>query len=267
MVVVSVMKDRLEEGAVNETLVKWTPEDASRTVSRRRVAIALSTAVVLHHWGRAIGLAQQDLIESTLLVRGETDLARGEMAWRVVQDVAESGDEAVFQRRALGFTVNSGIFTDLLVTDEATGSAYRLAPDEAAFVGEGTMQRRESLGTDAEQYLRIALVQADFAGDAGGDRMVYAGPAFAPPEGPVTLTLERLDLQSGDRAYAGTGVGHTLILVLQGEIEIEEGEAGPITQLRTVVGSGISYAAHSTPWGTSITTLRDGTYVLLASMQ
>lgn len=251
---------------MSKTMVAQTANARSRGVSRR-VVITLSAAAVVHPWWGATGLAQRELVEGTLLVRGEADLAGGEMAWRVVQDVAEADDEVTFQRRALGFTVNSGIFTDLLVTDEATGSAYRLAPDEAAFVGEGTMQRRESLGNDAEQYLRIGLVRADFAGDAGGDRMVYAGQAFAAPAGPVTLTLERLDLQAGDRAYAGTGLGHTLILVLQGEIEIEEGEAGPITQLQTVVGSGISYAAHATAWGTSITAMRDATYVLVASMQ
>ena len=235
--------------------------------SRRQVVATLAAVGLAHFPGVTRAMAQREPVDGTLLVRGEADLAGGEMAWRVVQDVAEAGDEAIFQRRALGFTVNSSIFTDLLITDEATGSAYRLAPDEASFVGEGTMQRRESLGGDAEQYLRIALVQATAAGDAGGDRMVYAGPGFAAPEGPVTLTLERLDLQVGDRAHAGTGLGDTLILVLQGEIEIEEGESGPITQLQSVVGSGISYAAYSTPWGTSITSQRDGTSVLIASLQ
>lgn len=261
------MKERLDEGALRETMGEWTPEDRAGGVSRRRAALVLSTALVNHHWGRAIGLARQERIEGTLLVRGEADLAGGEMAWRVVQDVAEVSAEAQFQRRALGFTVNTSIFTDLLLTDEGTGSAYRLAPDQAAFVGEGTRQRRESLGTDAAQYLRIALVAANLAGDAGGDRMVYAGSGFPTPARRVTLTLERLDLRAGDRADARPGAGQGLILVLQGEIEIEEGEAGPITQLQTVVGSGVSYAAHATPWGTSITSLRDGTFVLLASME
>jgi hypothetical protein len=236
-------------------------------MTRRRLATVVTAATVGLCGSVAIGKAQEESPKNALLVRGDANLDGGEMAWRVVQDVAERSDGASFQRRALGFTVNSGIFTDLLLTDEATGSAYRLAPDEAAFVGEGTMQRRESLGNAAEQYLRIALVKAELATDAGGDRMVYAGRAFDAPAGPITLTLERLDLQAGDRTHAGTGMGHTLILVLQGEIEIEEGEAGPRTHLQTVVGSGISYAAHSTPWGTSITSLRNGTSVLLSSMQ
>ncbi|MBL8126028.1 MAG: hypothetical protein JNM64_00230 [Chloroflexia bacterium] len=231
------------------------------------MVFALAAATLAHRWVAPAGLAEQDLIEGTLLVRGEANLPAGEMAWRVVQDVAEVGKVAMFQQRALGFTVNSGIFSDLLLTDEATGSAYRLAPGEAAFVGEGTMQRRESLSSGAEQYLRIALVQAAHAGDAGGDRLVFSGPGFSAPAGTDSLTLERLDLNEGDRAHAGTGVGQVLILVLQGEIEIEEGEAGPRTRLETVVGSGTSYAAHSTPWGTAITALRDATYVLLASMQ
>jgi hypothetical protein len=267
MIVASVMQDRPEEGALSETMIEWKPKDNSGGVSRRRVAIACLTAMAIHHSGRAIGVARQARIDGTLLVRGEAELAGGEMAWRVVQDVAEAGDDAIYQRRALGFTVNSGVFSDLLLTDEATGSAYRLSPGEAAFVGEGTMQRRESLGAGTEEYLRIALVPASLAGDAGGDRMVFSGPAFVIPAGPVTLTLERLDLNEDDQAYARPGTAQALILVLQGEIEIKAGEGGPPTRLQTVVGSGVSYAAHSTPWGTTITAIRDGTYVLVASMQ
>lgn len=251
---------------MSDTKIELTQEDRIGGVSRRQAAIALSTAVVIQFWGRAVGLARQALAERTLLVQGATALPGGEMAWRVVEDGAELSGEAAFQQRALGFTVNTALGY-LLLTDEATGSAYRLAPDEAAFVTQGTLQRRESLGRTPERYLRIGLVQAGLETDAGGDRMVFSGPTFAAPAGLVTLKLERLDLDSGDRAHAGNGVGQTLILVLQREIEIEEGEAGPRTQLQTVVGSGISYAAHSTPWGTSITAKRDATYVLLASMQ
>ena len=82
----------------------------------------------------------------------------------------------------------------------------------------------------------------------------------------LTLMLERLELQAGDHAYARPRLAQALVLVLQGEVEIEEGEAGPRTRLTTVVGSGVSYAAQSTPWGTKITALRDATHVLVASM-
>lgn len=221
--------------------------------------IALLLPRRVHGWQRGFS--------GTLLVRGEADLTRSEMAWRVVEDVAEAAGDASFQQRALGFAVNNGIFTDLLVTDEVTGSVYRLTPGDAGFVAEGTMQRRESLGDSPEQYLRIALVQASLAEDAGGDRMVFSGPAFTVPTAQVTLTLDRFDLDAGDRAYAAPGTGQALILVLQGEVEIEEGEGGPRSQLQTVVGSGISYAAYSTPWETSITATRDATYVLVASMR
>lgn len=237
-----------------------------RTISRRQALAAVAASVVFHRHG-AVSSARQMQVAGTLLVRGESELPGGQMAWRVVEDVAEAGAEAGFQRRALGFTINTSIFADLLMTDEVTGSAYRLAPDEAAFVSEGTMQRRESLGNAPEQYLRLGLVQADLAMDAGGDRLAYAGPAFAIPSGTVTLMLERMDLNAGDMAHANPGPGHALILVLQGEVELEEGEAGTRTRLQTVVGSGTSYAAHATPWGTAVTALRDATYVLVASMQ
>ena len=247
-------------------LVAWPTDGSGGVLSRRRAAIALATATVMHRWGTFAGLARQALTAGTLLVRGDAVLPGGQMAWRVVQDIAEVEDTAGFQRRALGFTVNTSIFTGLLLTDEATGSAYRLAPDEAAFVAEGTMQRRASLGDTPERYLRLGLVQAGLARDAGGDHLVYAGPAFTAPSGSATLTLVRFDLDDGDIAHAAPGPAQALILVLQGEIEIEEGEAGPRTHLETVVGSGTSYAAYSTPWGTSITALRDATYVLVASI-
>jgi hypothetical protein len=251
---------------MGNSLVKRTTAGAGIGVSRRRAAIALATATVMCWWGIPAGLARQELTDGTLLVRGNTVLPGGEMAWRVVEDGAEQGTDAIFQQRALGFTVNTA-FGDLLLTDEATGSAYRLAPDEAAFVTQGTMQRRESLGRTPERYLRIGLVQAGLETDAGGDRMVFSGPVFTAPASRVTLTLERFNLNDGDGAYASPGQGQALILVLQGEIEIEEGEAGPRMHLQTVVGSGTSYAAHATPWSTSITAMRDATYVLVASMQ
>lgn len=242
-----------------------TPVSCIGRVSRR-VAIALIAFGAIPRLGAAALRARQARAASTLLVRGEANLPGGEMAWRVVEDGAEQGADASFQQRALGFTVNTS-FGDLLLTDEATGSAYRLAPEEAAFVAQGTMQRRESLGRTLERYLRIGLVQAGLETDAGGDRMVFSGSAFTGPVGPVTLTLERFDLNDGDQAHASPGPGEALILVLQGEVEIEEGEAGPITQLQTVVGSGTSYAAYSTPWGTSIIALRDATHLLVASLQ
>lgn len=247
-------------------MVGRLPDPCCGGVSRRRVVLALSAAAAVHRWLAPAGLAQQDLTEGKLLVRGEANLPGGEMAWRVIEDGAEQGADAIFQQRALGFTVNTA-FEDLLLTDEVTGSAYRLAPGEAAFVNQGTMQRRESLGGTPDRYLRIGLVQAGLETDAGGDRMVFSGPVFAASAGPVTLTLERFDLNDGDGAYASPGSGEALILVLQGEIEIEEGEAGPRTRLQTVVGSGTSYAAYSTLWGTSITAQRDATYVLVASTQ
>jgi hypothetical protein len=201
-----------------------------------------------------------------LLVRGVAELPGTEMAWRVVRDGAEAGDEAQFERRALGFAVNSGIFSDLLLSDQTTGSAYRLTPGEAAFVREGTMQRRESLGVGPDSYLRIGLVAVERVNDAGGDRLEFAGPGFSVPEGVVTLSLERIALDAGETAYVTPGLGQALVLVEQGEIEIEQGEAAPRERLQTVVGSDTNYAIRSLMGGTTLFAMRDATSVLVATI-
>ncbi len=87
---------------------------------------------------------------------GQATLPAGQpVAWRVVSDVAEVAPEATFERRALGFAVNTTPFGALLVTVEATGAAFRLVPGEAAFTPDGVMQRRESLGRGPGSYLRL----------------------------------------------------------------------------------------------------------------
>jgi hypothetical protein len=203
---------------------------------------------------------------AALLVRGEAELAGGEMAWRVVRDVAELGDKAQFERRALGFAVSRSPFNDLLLTDQVTGSAYRLASREAAFVREGTMQRRESLAGGPDAYLRIGLVAVERVNDAGGDRLEFAGPGFSVPEGVVSLTLERIALDADETAYVTPGLGQALVLVEQGEIELEQGEAAPRERLLTVVGSDTYYAIGSLMGGTTLFAMRDATSVLVATI-
>jgi len=201
-----------------------------------------------------------------LLVRGEARIPTGgEMAWRVVRDVAEVALAAVFERRALGFAVAAAPFSTLLLTDEATGSACRLAPGEAAFVREGTFQRRESLGEGAQGYLRIGLVAAGSVNDAGGDRLAFAGPPFALSPGPVTLTLLRVELAAGTPFALPPGGGATLVLVEQGEVELEVGEAAPRELLRTTVGSDTSYAVRSVASSAMLYGTRDATSVLIAA--
>ncbi len=231
----------------------------------RRFVLAAPLALSLR--GASSSFARvQDLVEPRLLIQGDAELDGTDMAWRVVRDVAEVGTEARFERRALGFAVSRSSFSDLLLTDQATGSAYRLATGEAAFVREGTMQRRESLGNGPDAYLRIGLVAAGSAEDAGGDRLEFAGPAFRTPSGLVALTLQRMSLESGQTAYVVPGAGQALLLVEQGEIEIEEGEAAPRERMQTVVGSDTSYAIRSLMGGTTLFAMRDATSVLGATI-
>ena len=210
--------------------------------------------------------ARQQPPDPRLLVRGETRLSAAPVAWRVVSDVAETLPDAAFERRALGFAVATTPFASLLLTDEATGSAARLAPGEAAFVRDGTFQRRESLGTGAQSYLRIGLAAAASASDAGGDRLLFAGSAFTVSPGPVALVLFRVSLEPGDAFGVPPGAGETLVVVEQGEAELEVGEAAPRDRLQTVVGSDTSYAIRSVAGAAMLYGAREATSVLIATI-
>lgn len=212
------------------------------------------------------GEARQESVTPILLVRGETPLRQAPaLAWRVVRDVAEPSPDAAFERRALGFAVATAPFTSLLLTDEATGTAVRLAPGEAAFVREGTMQRRESLAADAESYLRIGLVSADAASDAGGDRLLFAGEAFIVPGGETTLGLYRVALETGD-TLALPAVDETLVMVEQGDVALVDTASGACETLHAIVASDTIYAIRTVAPASTLIGARAATSVLLATI-
>jgi hypothetical protein len=236
----------------------------------RRAFLAASAALSVSFAslsGRNV-IARQSRVEPTLLVRGEDEFASdAAVAWRVVRDVAEMAPNAAFETRATGFAVATDPYNLLLLTDEATGSGYRLAHGEAAFVRDGTAQRRESLGRGPASYLRIGLVAATAAEDAGGDQLIFAGPAFTIPAVPLTLALQRAELTTGDVVGLPPGAGETLVLVEQGEVELEIGEAAPRERLQTVVGSDTYYVARSVGPAALLYCVRDATRVLIATIE
>lgn len=196
-------------------------------------------------------------------MRGQATLPTGQpVAWRVVSDVAEVVPGAAFERRALGFAVNTSPFGALLVTDEATGAAFRLVPGEAAFTPDGVMQRRESLGRGPESYLRIGLVPAAQAGDAGGDRLRFAGPAFVAPSGMVTIELLRAALGDGDSVPVPALSGDALAIVEQGEAILAT--AAGSESLATTAGSDTAYAIRSVAGAARLVGQRIGTSILAA---
>lgn len=234
---------------------------------RSLLGAAAALNLGLHHPAPRAVLARQPAPGPTLLVRGETRLSGVPIAWRVVRDVAETPPDAAFEQRALGFAVATTPFASLLLTDEATGSAARLAPGEAAFVRDGTFQRRESLGTGAQSYLRIGLVAAASARDAGGDRLLFAGPTFDIAAGPVLLTLFRVTLEPGDAFTLPPAAGESLVLVEQGEAELEAGDSSPRDRLQTVVGSDTSYAIRFVAGAAMLYGAREAASVLIATIE
>ncbi len=246
----------------------------ARTTGRREavraigaVGIALVAAQRLDPRNLRDASAQQSTADLTLLASGEAELVPGSLvAWRVVRDAAEVGEAATFEERALGFAVAPVLFTSLLLTDEATGEQVQLDPRAAAFVAEGTSQRRESLRESATSYLRIELVEATTANVSGGDRLFFPGPAFAAPSGPVTLSLQRAEIAEGESVGLPSGAGDTLVLVEQGAVELEVGEAAMRERLMATVGSDTVYAIRSVPSAGTLYGRRDATFVLIATI-
>jgi len=201
----------------------------------------------------------------TLLIGKAGRSSAAPMAWQVVRDVAQVGSAAVFEQRALGFAVASALFTPLMLTDEMTGSQTRLEPGEAAMVGGGKSQRIASLGSSPQAFLRLELVPATRAGDAAGDHLLFVGPVFDAPGGPVTFSLSRAELGEGESIALPPGAGETLILVEQGEVDLEVGEAAPRERLQTTVGSDTVYAARTVASASTLYGARDATSVLIAA--
>lgn len=241
---------------------------SARRLRRRSVLLAApAISLVLVPPAPRTAAARQEPPAPTLLVRGEATLSGAPMAWRVVSDVAEVGAAAAFERRALGFAVAANLFSSLLLTDEATGGAAHLAPGEAAFVRDGAFQRRESLGDGAQSYLRIGLVAAASARDAGGDRLLFAGSTFAIAADPVMLALFRVTLEPGDAFTLPPAAGETLVLVEQGEAELKAGDSSPRDRPLTVVGSDTSYAIRSVSGTATLHGVREATSVLIATIE
>ena len=201
--------------------------------------------------------------DAEVLVHGVAELPAGELAWRLVQDVAELPGKPRFELRALGFMICR--FAPILVTEQATGAAFRLEAFSAAFVPEGVSQMRESLGVTEADYLRLALVPPEQATDRGGDRLLFGGRAFASPGGRRAMTLTRLTLQADETETLDGGAGDAFVLTEQGSALIAAG--ADERTLVTTVGSDTSYGIGLFTGPLAITGERDGTLVIVAGIR
>lgn len=181
-----------------------------------------------------------------VIAQGVAAMPAPVLAWRVVLDTAELPDQATIEERALGFSLaDRGA---IVIDDEASGAQVRLAGGEAAFVPAGARQRRAALGPANTAYYRIALVPAERAADAGGDRLVLAGDTFAAPPGRAhDLDLVRDILGPNESAGLAAAAAPVLILATVGTVEVApEGNAPP---LRLAAGQATSVAGPVTVTG------------------
>jgi hypothetical protein len=153
-----------------------------------------------------------------VIAQGVSAMPANEVAWRVVTDEAEPNEEAEPENRALGFALATG--DPIVINDLWDGSQKALAPGEASFVADGTLQHRASLTDNTVDYARIALVSSDQANDNGGDQLVFAGNGFAAPDGNRDIDLLRDVLKEDETTAIDDSGFPVLIYVTEGELEV-----------------------------------------------
>lgn len=140
------------------------------------------------------------------------------VAWRVVQDVAEPAGVAQDETRSLGFAVAAQ--DPIRLINPVTGNVRVLQPGEASFVAEDAEQRRESLGNETVPYDRIALVPADEASDPGGDTLVTAGDAFELRDPRDDVELRAFGGTVGKDPVSVNSAWPVVLLVLDGSVTV-----------------------------------------------
>jgi hypothetical protein len=183
--------------------------------------------------------------EVGVLAQGTATPPPGQVAWRVVEDMAEAGGRAGFELRALGFAIATE--GALRLTDQASGRQTQLEPGEASFVPDASTERRESVSGQDISYVRIALVPAEKATDPGGDTLRFSGEPFLSPSVERGLTLAYGRPRGDEEQFLPNTGGPMLVLVLDGAIQLST-ESGLPTFLEAgeaidVVGTGSIRAA------------------------
>lgn len=188
-----------------------------------------------------------------VIAHGVSALPAPRLAWRIVEDTAEPRDQALAEERALGFALADQ--QAILVYDQLTAGQSRLGSGEASFVPTGSLEQRSSLTESPAPYYRFALVPAEQAADAGGDRLIFGGDAWDAPAGEqfdLDLVRDVVNPNEGSTILAGNAP--TLVLATSGTVEVEAagaapvrldaGEAGNFTGELSIFGIGAGPAAY-----------------------
>jgi hypothetical protein len=190
-----------------ETIVPPTPAPTEVVVP----AIRTESPEVITAPAATVSLVD---VQSSVLAQGFVEFAMDEVVWRAVRYEADTPTEARFDERPLGFV----LATDgaVVLVDQASSESTQLAPGQAAFVRDGTMQQRVSQSPGLVQYLVIELVSAASADDAPNGVVLYVSEPFVPSPGRHGLVLARHLLSPGRvRTLPDTGE-RNLLFVLEG---------------------------------------------------
>lgn len=164
---------------------------------------------------------------ASVIAQGVAEMPVNPIAWRVVRDTAEPLEIAQPVERALGFVLAAP--DGVHVVDESAEAQARLAPGEASFVAEGSVQRRASL-TDADaSYFRVALVGEAEAQDPGSDELIFGGEPFDAPSGRRDIDLVRDVLGVDEQSTVAGGDFPVLVIATGGSISIGGGTGVTLT--------------------------------------
>jgi hypothetical protein len=191
----------------------------------RRGILALLLALPLAGALTSVGAQETPVPTLETLVEGPVPAEIGEsVAWRLVRDTAEPEGVAEGEVRAAGFGIPEG--NEIRTTNTETGEIHDYGPGEAFYVAEDSTTVRESLSDEAVPYLRLGLVDADDADDAGGDELVLAGEPFdlRPERDDLLLRLEAGTVDA--RPATIDQVWPSLLIVTEGTVTLLPEETG-----------------------------------------
>lgn len=158
-----------------------------------------------------------------VIAHGVVNLADAELNWRVVPVEVTTRDDRVPETDTAGFLIASA--GTVLVTDTESDDQAALAAGEALLRRPEDELSARSLGDIEGTVYVLGLGEASLGRSSGSD---FVSDAFDAP-GLRDLDLVRDVLDEGDASRVAAGAVPTLVLVTDGEAEIETGEAEPRT--------------------------------------
>jgi hypothetical protein len=151
-----------------------------------------------------------------VIAQGVTTLTQGNVVWRVTQDQAPAKAKKITQPGSGFVLADSG---QMILFDSNYRDATRLAEGEAAFLPMGRKQSRQSTSDQPADYFNIEIVKAN---DDSNSKSAFQSESFKSLKGARDIDLVRDVLSDDDETTIPNSDGPVLILVTDGQVQINE---------------------------------------------